>query len=176
MPRMSQIRTWLALAVLACAAALCLGPAGAAEPAAPAFTPVAHSALVSLDAVPTPEGLRLRVRRTQGEAPLSVTTLSVSVERTSVPATQQADGSWLVPWPKGGVPDGGLEVTISHDGIREVLSGKMPPPLPGTPGTGSAPGAGTAGAWLRDHKQLAWWILNITVVLIAAIAISRRMS
>jgi hypothetical protein len=29
---------------------------------------------------------------------------------------------------------------------------------------------------MRDHKQLAWWILNIAIVLIAAIAISRRMS
>ena len=29
---------------------------------------------------------------------------------------------------------------------------------------------------LRDHKQMAWWILNITIVLIAAIAISRRLS
>jgi hypothetical protein len=27
-----------------------------------------------------------------------------------------------------------------------------------------------------SHKQLAWWILNIVIVLIAAIAISRRMS
>lgn len=175
MPPMSQIRTWLALPVLACAAALWLGPAAAAAPAAAAFTPVAHSALVTLEAEPTPEGLRLRVRRTQGEAPLSVTALSVSVERASVPATQEADGSWLVPWPKGGAAEGDLEVTISHDGIREVLSGKTPP-LPGTAGTGSAPGASTTGGMLRDHKQLAWWILNITVVLIAAIAISRRMS
>jgi hypothetical protein len=173
MPRMSQMRTWPVLGVLACAA-LWFGPAAAAAPAA--FTPVAHSALVTLEAQPTPEGLRLRVRRTQGEAPLSVTALSVSVERASVPATQQADGSWLVPWPKGGAPEGGVEVTISHDGIREVLSGKTPAPLSGTAGTGSAPGAGTTGGMLRDHKQLAWWILNITVVLIAAIAISRRMS
>jgi hypothetical protein len=26
----------------------------------------------------------------------------------------------------------------------------------------------------RDHKQVGWWILNIVVVLVAAIALSRR--
>ena len=33
-----------------------------------------------------------------------------------------------------------------------------------------------AASVLRDHKQMAWWILNITIVLIAVLAISRRMS
>src|SRR5207244_538922 len=41
--------------------------------------------------------------------------------------------------------------------------------------SGAAKAAGVASLW-RDHKQMAWWILNITVVLIATIAISRRMS
>ena len=35
---------------------------------------------------------------------------------------------------------------------------------------------GTVAHLLGDHKQLAWWILNIAIVLIAAIAISRRLS
>ena len=42
-----------------------------------------------------------------------------------------------------------------------------------------APGPATSGAasaLSASHKQLAWWILNIVIVLIAVIAISRRMS
>jgi hypothetical protein len=52
--------------------------------------------------------------------------------------------------------------------------GVTPPPHPGPP-PAPAP-AGAAADLLHDHKQLAWWILNITIVLIAVIAISRRMS
>ena len=60
---------------------------------------------------------------------------------------------------------------FTHDGIREVLSGTLPPTATG----GAAANAGRTGV-LGAHKQLAWWILNITVVLIAALAISRRAS
>jgi len=170
MPLVRGIWTWLTVVVLGCAA-LCA--AGADAPAAPAFTPVAHSALVTLEAAGSAEGLSLRVRRTQGEAPLPVTDLVVSVGGRKSPATRRADGTWSVPWPGPGPGHGGeLEVVVAHDGIREVLSGSLPPPVAGT--TGSAPAAGSGA--LHDHKQVLWWILNIAIVLIAAIAISRRMS
>jgi len=163
MPRMLRMPTWLALGALACAA-----QAWAAAPAAPTFVPVAHSALVTLEAANTPEGLQLRVRRTQAGAPLSLTQFAVSIDGTSAAATPRGDGSWLVTWPTAGAPrDGKLEAVITHDGIREVLSGAVPAPV------GGAPGGAIGG---RRQKQLAWWILNIVIVLIAAIAISRRMS
>ena len=159
MQRVFRMRLWLAVGILACVVL-----AQAAPGAPPAFAPVAHSALVTLEAARTAGGLELRLRRPQGNAPVPVTAITVSIDGHSVAATAAADGTWSVPWPGGNASgDGQLEVVLTHDGIREVLSGRVP--------------GGTAGAasGLRDHKQLAWWILNIGIVLIAVLAISRRM-
>jgi len=171
MPLVPGIRTWLTVVVLGCVAALCVA-VGAAGAAAPAFTPVARSTLVTLEAAGSAEGLSLRVRRTQGGEPLSVTDLAVSVGGRKSPATRRADGTWFAPWPGPG-RGGELEVIVVHEGIREELTGSLPPPVAG--GSGSAPAAG-GGGLLHGHKQMAWWLLNIAIVLIAAIAISRRMS
>jgi hypothetical protein len=157
---------WLAVGVLACAAA---------APAAPvSFAPVAQSALVTLDAARTSAGLELRLHRPQSDAVVPVTALTVSIDGHSVAATAAADGTWSVPWPGGSAPTNGqLEVVLAHDGIREVLSG----PLPGSAGeAGNGAHPSSAAGGLREHKQLAWWILNIGIVLIAVLAISRRMS
>jgi hypothetical protein len=54
---------------------------------------------------------------------------------------------------------------VAHDGIREILTGKVTLPKVGS----------TLDLW-RDHKQMAWWVLNIGVVLIAVMAFSRRQS
>lgn len=156
---------WLLLGLLACAV-----QSGAAQTAA--FAPVAHSALVTVEAAATAEGVRLRLRRTNGATPLAVSELHVSIDGQNVPVTQQPDGTWLAPWPKtGGTQGAGLEVIVTHDGIREELSGATPARVEGKPSAGTS-----GGLAQHDHKQLAWWILNIVVVLIAAIAISRRMS
>ena len=153
------------LGVLACAVQ-------AAEPAAPAFTPVAHSSQVTLEAATTPADLILRLHRSEGTAPLSVTELTVSIDGRNAAATPRTEGTWSVSWPASGegAAQRRLEVVIAHDGIREVLAGELP-----APGGGGHPVSATGGLW-RDHKQMAWWILNIAVVLIAAIAISRRMA
>jgi hypothetical protein len=148
------------MALLACAV-----DSGAAQNAA--FVPVAHSALVTVEAASTAEGVRLRLGRAEGTAPLAVTELHVSLEGQNRPVQQQPDGTWLAPWPKSaGKADAVLEVVVTHDGIREELRGPMPPPIERKPVAGS--GAG--------RKQMAWWILNIAIVLIAVIAISRRVS
>ena len=65
-----------------------------------------------------------------------------------------------------------LEVSVGHDGIHEVLSGRLA--AAGAPGPATSGAAGASGS--GRQKQLAWWILNIVIVLIAVIAISRRMS
>ena len=132
---------------------------------------MAQSAQVILDATATPRGLVLRLRSTPGSAPLSVTGLAVSIDGRSAAATRRPGGSWWVSWPGPGVPRAGLlEVVVMHDGIRELLSA----PVPAAEGTAGNPAS--SPSMLRDHKQLAWWILNIAIVLIAVIAISRRMS
>ena len=163
---MSNPVAWLAAGVLACAAVT-----GATETAQP-LIPVAQSALVTLRAATSPGGLTLHLERTAGRSSLIVTDLTVSIDGAKVPATRAADGSWSVAWPHaGGRREGHLEAVVAHDGIRELLTGSIPPSAAGTPaGTGAG-----ASLW-RDHKQLAWWVLNIVVVLIAALALSRRMS
>jgi len=154
--------------VLACAA-----PARGAQPV-PAFTVVAQSSLVTLEAARTAAGIELRVRRNPGDVALPVTALAVSIDGHSAPASSSADGAWSVPWPTGAAPAAArLEVVIDHDGIREVLSGL----LPGSPaGTAQSARGGAAADGHHDHKQLLWWVLNIAIVLIAVLLISRRMS
>lgn len=114
----------------------------------------------------------MRVRRAPGAAPLTGAQLLVSLDGRSLPVTALADGTFVVALeglaarsPKK------LDLVVAHDGVRELLSGTLP-------GAGrAAPAAeGAAGNVSARHKQLAWWILNIAIVLIGAIAISRRMS
>jgi hypothetical protein len=168
MHSVSQLHRSLTFALLACVAR-----ALAADAAAPAFAPVARSAQIALTAARGPSGLTLQLRRTSGEAPLLVTGLSASIDGASVPVEPRADGSWWVQWPATGALRGGkLEVTVAHDGINEILTGA----LPLSAADGAAPGGGASGGVLHGHTQLAWWILNIAVVLVAVIAISRRMS
>jgi hypothetical protein len=169
----SGLNLWLAAGALACSSLVCSPQLYASDSAAAAPTPVAHSALVTLEAGPSPAGLLLRLRHTADQTPLSVTDLRVSVAGKSQLALRRADGSWFVPLSNAASADDQLEVVVAHDGIREVLSGRIT--VPGA-GSNDAHSAGAAVSVLRDHKQMAWWILNITIVLIAAIAISRRLS
>src|SRR6516162_10259418 len=148
-------------------AALAVG-AAVAQPAGPPLAPLAHSALIAVEAAPASGGLALRVRRATGQPPLVVDDLSVTIDGRSEPATARPDGSWFAARPAGAQDAGKtLEVTVGHDGIHEVLRGRLA-------AAASAPGSATSGAAsaLRNssHKQIAWWILNIVIVLIAAIA------
>ena len=160
----------LCLALIASAFAL---GAALAQPAAPPLAPLAHSALLSLEAAPASGGLTLRVQRATGQTPLVVNDLSVRIDGKSEPATLRTDGTWFVPRPANAQDTGKtLQVTVGHDGIHEVLSGRLAVPA-GAPASRTS---SATSALSSTHKQLAWWILNIVIVLIAAIAISRRMS
>jgi hypothetical protein len=141
---------------------------GAAAAPVAVFAPLAHSALIVLEAARLPAGLILQLHRADGTA-LAVTDLAVSIDGRTVAATVAGPQRWSVPWPQP--PTGGahrLEVLVAHDGIREVLDGTIPTAAASAPAAGSGP--------LHAHQQLLWWILNIVIVFIAAIAISRRMS
>lgn len=135
------------------------------------FVPLAHSALVSVDAaVLAPDTLTLRIRHTADQTPVAPAALEVAAQGRSLPVTPNPDGTWTVNLKDpSGKPPGKLDLVISHHGIRELLSGTVAAPAAGT-------ATGVAAGLVRDHKQMAWWILNIAIVLIAAIAISRRMS
>jgi hypothetical protein len=159
------------LAALLSAALSATGLAWAQAPTQPLFLPLAHSALISVDAAtPAPDTLTLRIRHTADQTPVTPAQLAVTRQGRNLPATPNPDGTWSVALKSlGGEAPGTLELTIDHDGIRELLGGTLAAPAAGT-------AAGPASGLMRDHKQLAWWILNIAIVLIAAIAISRRMS
>ena len=174
MQAVSGLNLWLAAGVLACSSLVCARPLHASDSAAAPLTPVAHSALVTLEAGPTATGLVLRLRHTTDQTPVSVTDLTVSVDGKSQLAMRRADGSWFVPLSGAAAANEQLDVVVAHDGIREALSGRITFAGAGTPP--SARNANGAASVLRDHKQMAWWILNIAIVLIAAIAISRRLS
>jgi hypothetical protein len=152
--------------------AACVLGATVAQPAAPSPAPLARSTLLVVDVAPTAGGLALRVRRAADQTPLVVNQLTVTIDGRSEPATARPDGSWFVPRPAE-AKDGGktIDIIVGHDGIREVLSGRLAA-VAGVP----AAAAGSAGAMSSGRKQLLWWVLNIAIVVIAVIAISRRMS
>ncbi len=159
----------LRLALLACVLATAV-----AQAAAPALAPLAHSALLAVDAAAGAGGVTLRVRRASGEAPLVVSDLAVTIDDRSEPAAARPDGSWFLPRPSGAQDAGKtIAVTVGHDGIHEVLTGRL---LPASAGGSGAGGAGAGAVMSSSRKQLFWWILTIAIVAIAAIAISRRTS
>jgi hypothetical protein len=147
--------------------------AALAQPAAPPPAPLTHSALITLQAAPVSGGLTLRVERATGQTPLVVNDLSVSIDGKSEPATMRPDGSWFLARPAG-TQDAGktIDVTVGHDGIHEVLTGR----LASASGKSGSADSGAAAVVSNSHKQIFWWILNIAIVAIAAIAISRRIS
>ncbi len=156
---------------------VCVIGAAPAEPAAPAppptLVPLAHSALLAVDAAVGAGGLTLRVRRASGDAPLVVNDVAVRIDDRSEPATARPDGSWFLPRPSGAQDAGKtLEVIVGHDGIHEVLTGRLGSAAAAPERSGAASGT----VMSSSRKQLFWWILNIAIVAIAAIAISRRMS
>jgi len=145
--------------------------AWADSPPGSAFTPVAHSALISVDGVVAADTLVLRVRPTADQQPLTGAQLTVTADGRSVPVTARPEGTWGVPVKDLPRAPGKLSIEVSHDGVREVLDGQ----IPGSAGTPpAAPPTGIVSTLI--HKQSAWWILNVLIVLIGVIAVSRRMS
>ncbi|HEX4266356.1 MAG TPA: hypothetical protein VHY36_00600 [Steroidobacteraceae bacterium] len=127
-------------------------------------TVVARSALLTLTAAPSDHALRLQVSRIPDHrliaGPGSVT---VTLDGHSVPVTAQADGSYLISTSAQSGGAHSLGVIVSHDGIRELLTGSV-----------TVPQRRSALDVLQGHGMFAWWVLNIAVVLIAVIVISRR--
>jgi hypothetical protein len=167
MKRMMRLPLWILCGALACAAA------AAAEPAAQVpMTPVAQSAQLSVEGAVAGGVLTLRVHRASDPQPLKVTDLALRLDGRSLPVMARADGSFAAPLKE--LPPhapGKLEIIIAHDGALDALDGQLPAGAPAAAGAGSG---GTVGSLI--HKQMSWWILNVFIVLIGVIAVSRRMS
>jgi len=144
------------------------------EPTEPLPAPLAHSALITLEGATLSDGsLLLRLRPNEGAAPVSVSDFAVAIDGKDAPVTARADGAWRVSVPAHpGSTESTLDVTVMHDGIRELLRTKIALPA-ATAQPPAAPAGGGAGG---VHRQIVWWVLNIGIVLIAALALSRRRS
>lgn len=127
-------------------------------------TVVAHSALLMLTATPVDDALALRVTRVSDHQLITgAGKVTASLDGRAVPLTAEPNGAYLLPL---GSADGGaqpLRVVVSHDGIRELLSGTV-----------TVPAHRSVLDSLQGHGMTAWWVLNIAVVLIAVLVISRR--
>jgi hypothetical protein len=147
--------------------------AAATSPAAQASQPVqlapnvarqiARSALLTVEGTATADALQLSIRRVGDKSLISGDDVTVSVDGKNQSVTHEKGGAYELPINDlrgDGARD--VDVTVAHDGIREIVSGKV-----------SVAEASSTSLW-RDHKQVAWWILNIVIILIAATAVSRR--
>ena len=157
------MKTWI-LATLT--AVLLVGEARSAAPTpAPTPIPVAHSALLTLDATPTDQGLALHIKHAGNQIPIDGRDVTVSVDGKNVPVTAEPEGTFLLASKDLDDGDGPrqFDITVAHDGIREILTGKI-----------TLPKTGSSLDLLSSHKQMAWWILNIAIVLVAVTMFSRR--
>jgi hypothetical protein len=59
-------------------------------------------------------------------------------------------------------------VRVTHDGVSEILNAHI--------ALVAAQPAAAPGVLAGAHRQIVWWILNIAIVLIAALVIARRTS
>jgi cobalt-zinc-cadmium efflux system membrane fusion protein len=169
-----RLAGWIAAGALVCVASASAG----APPAGPVFVPVARSALVTVEGAVAARTLLLRVRSARDQQPLTGAELSVTVDGRSAAAAVRPDGAWTVTLADPArSASGTLEIVVAHDGVREVLDGRIPHADAPPAGGAAAAGGGSAGlVSTLMHKQAAWWVLNVLIVLIGVIVISRRMS
>ena len=121
-----------------------------------------------MDGTATEDSLQLSIQRLADKSVVADGEITVSVDGKNEPVVHGKGGVYEIPSndlrgddSKDNAKD--VEIIVPHDGIREILSAKV-----------SVVQGSSGGSLLGDHKQIAWWILNIVVVLIAALALSRR--
>lgn len=153
----------------AMAATLSISAATAADapPTAAPPIPVAHSALLNISASVVPDGLVLHILHASNQIPIDGRDVTVTIDGKNQPLTVEPEvGNFLLPTKDLGEGERQLDITVAHDGIREILTGKVAIPKAG----------GLTSSWDSSRKQMAWWVLNIAVVLIAVLAFSKRSS
>lgn len=131
----------------------------------PPVIPVAHSALIAIDATRNGDALELHIKHAANQIPIDGQNVVVSVDGKNQSVTPEPEGTFSLStkdWAGDGERQ--LDIIVGHDGIREILTGKITVPKAGS----------NATDLLHDHQQMAWWILNVGVILIAVMAFSRR--
>ena len=127
-------------------------------------TVVARSALLTLTAAPSDHSLLVHVSRvTDHRLVAGPAKVTATLDGHSVPVTARPDGTYVISTLDQSAGAHSLGVVVSHDGIRELLTGTV-----------SVPQQRSTLDVLESHGMAAWWVLNIAVVLIAVLIISRR--
>lgn len=127
-------------------------------------TVVASSALLTLTAAPSDHSLALQVVRASDHQPIvGPGHVTVTLDGHSVPVVVQPNGTYVISTRDESGGTHSLGVAVSHDGIQELLTGTV-----------SVPQQQGLFDVIEGHGMSAWWVLNIAVVLIAVLIISRR--
>ena len=88
--------------------------------------PVAHSALLTIYGVPTDDGLALHVKHAGNQIPIDGRDVTVSVDGKNQPVTAAPEGTFVLPTKDlAGDGERQLDIVVAHDGIREILTGKV---------------------------------------------------
>jgi len=125
---------------------------------------VARSALLTLTAAPADHALALKVTRVSDHQPIvGAGHVTVTLDGHSVPAAAQPNGTYLISTRDQSAGAHSLNVVVSHDGIRELLTATV-----------TVPQQRSVLDMIQSHGMSAWWVLNVAVVLIAVLIISRR--
>ena len=126
---------------------------------------VAQSALLSLTAAPSDHSLALQVvRRSDHRLITGPGNVTVTVDGREVPVAAQPGGTYLMSTRGQSAGAHSLSAVVSHDGIRELLTGTVTVQQQQQ----------SILDMIQGHGMSAWWVLNIAVVLIAVLVISRR--
>ncbi len=137
----------------------------ASAPPSPSDTAVvARSALLKLTATPADGSLALRVTRLANQQLVTgAGNVTATLDGHRAALTAQPNGSYLLPLHGRDSGKQSLRVIVAHDGIRELLTGTV-----------VVPRQGSFLDSLQGHGMAAWWVLNVAVILIAVLVISRH--
>jgi hypothetical protein len=152
------------LATALAASVICTAAAAAAGN--PAHIDLAHSAQLTVDAQEAGDSVTLWIRHATDKKVVDTKDVTVSIAGKNQVVTRKTDGSFSFPTDdlrgKDAKP---VQLVVGHDGIHELLDGQLPPP----------PESITRGL-LGSHNQLWWWVINIGVLFIGVLALSRKKS
>jgi hypothetical protein len=156
---------WLALLCLAAACFAFTDVNAADKPAETPRIEIGRSSQVIVDMQPAEDVALLRFRRTSDQSLVDTKDVTATVDDKPQTLKLRPDGYYTIPMDDlQGTGDRTVELTFTHDGFREILTGKVP----------AIDKQSTAAGLLGDHKQLAWWILNALILLAGVWALSRR--
>jgi hypothetical protein len=135
---------------------------GTAAGAAAGAAPLAQSAQLTVESTVAGDWLTLRILHTGTQAPVVTRDVTVSVAGRVVSVTPKGDGAFVLPVKQlGATTEPKLDIIVGHDGIHEIVSGKVTLPA-------------AAPASQGGHTQSLWWVINIGLVFAVAMFFSSR--